>query len=132
MDPISRREQLKTSNNPQTRIDYVVTLGGELVHDEDHQAPSQVRIRYIPDNLILMPESLNLYLERLSEEKWASLEAVATALVDDFNNEVIPRWVQVQLEITQHPEAPTHFHSVTLEDKQPKWDNQPLLARLGG
>jgi len=132
MDPIARRELLNTTKNPETTLDYVVTLGGELVHNEDHDRPSQVQLRYIPGSLILEPETLGVYLDRLSEENWSSLESVAAALIDDLNNELVPRWVQIRVEISPQPDSPTHFHSVTLEDKQPKWDNQQLLARLAG
>ncbi|MCW9034371.1 MAG: hypothetical protein OQJ97_09135 [Rhodospirillales bacterium] len=130
MDVISRRELLLTNQNPETRLDYVVTLGGELIHGEDHDYPSQVRLRYIPDHYTLTPDSFSIYLDRLSDTNWPSLETVATALIDDLNNELVPRWVQVRIEITPHSETPAHFHSVTLEDKQPKWNNPELLARL--
>jgi len=58
------------------------------------------------------------------------LESVATVLINDLNNELVPRWVQIRIEITPQPDAPALFHTVTLEDKQPKWSNPELLARL--
>jgi len=131
MDPLSRREQLTTDPNPENRLDYIITLSGDLVHGEDHEHPSQVRLRYVPDGLILRPESFATYLDRLSDTSWPSLETAASAIIDDVNNELVPRWVQVQVELEPSTEAAIHFHSVVLEDKQPKWENPELLSRLG-
>lgn len=131
MDPLSRRELLIADSNPENRLDYVISLADDLVHGEDHDHPSKVRLRYIPDNLILRPESFGTYLDRLSDTSWPSLEAAAAAIIDDINNELVPRWVQVSVELQPGPGTTIHFHSVILEDKQPKWENPDMLSRLG-
>ena len=131
MDLLSRRELLTTDPNPENRLDYIITLSGDLIHGEDHDHPSQVKMRYIPDALILRPDSFATYLDRLSDTNWPSLETAASAVIDDINNELVPRWVQVQVELSPKAGSTLHFHSVVLEDKQPKWENAELLSRLG-
>jgi 7-cyano-7-deazaguanine reductase len=61
---------------------------------------------------------------------FASLEALATAVLDDINNEVVARWVQVVISAPAPDEPGVDGHSVMLEDRQPKWENDSLLSRL--
>jgi 7-cyano-7-deazaguanine reductase len=91
----------------------------------------QFRLRYVPDKLIFDAESFTPYLESLtSPDAWISLEASAAHILDDVNNEIVPRWIQVTL--TRTPDADlSSSHSVMLEDRQPKWDNSALLGRVG-
>ena len=50
-------------------------------------------------------------------------------MLDDVNNELIPRWAQVEL--TAGPGDAGDCHGVIIEDRQPGWDNPALLARHG-
>jgi len=124
MDPMTRREYLLTEPNPDSRLDYVVSLNG--------QAPllggghARAALLYVPDKLILKTGCLARYLEALADQSWGSLEEVAVTVRDDINNEVVPRWLQ----ITVSAPAGEHSHGVMLEDRQPHWDNVALLSRL--
>jgi 7-cyano-7-deazaguanine reductase len=96
--------------------------------------PVAVELRYVPDRLILRPVALGRYLEAMGGESWESLEALATAVLEDLNNETVARWLQVELRLTAGGKAGEEGaladHAVLLEERQPKWDNPTLLSRL--
>jgi len=121
MDAILRREHLETGDNLNSKIDYIVTLSGTMA------GTYQVNIRYIPDLAILNPASLKTYLTKLAAMEWDRLEAVGLTILNDLNNELVPRWVQV----TVSGNSADMAHRVTLEDRQPRWDNPKLLSRIG-
>jgi NADPH-dependent 7-cyano-7-deazaguanine reductase QueF len=121
MDAVLRREHLETGENPNAKVDYIVTLSGTI------SQTCRVDIRYIPDLAILKPASLSTYLETVGTMAWDRLEALGLTILNDLNNEVIPRWVQV----TVWGKSADMAHRVTLEDRQPRWDNPTLLSRIG-
>ncbi|OFX10609.1 MAG: hypothetical protein A2516_07645 [Alphaproteobacteria bacterium RIFOXYD12_FULL_60_8] len=127
MDAQTRRSLLTTIGNPDGHVDYVTVLSGRLTGEGTAQA--LVRVRYVPDRLILPPEVFVDYLRAVGRHDWPSLEACACAVREDVNNELVPRWVQVVVSL---PEDLTGCleHVVILEDRQPGWDNAALLARL--
>ena len=127
MDVQARRNLLATSDNPDSRLDYVVTLSGRLGGGDD---AAQVAIRYVPDRAILEEGCFTAYLDALGGTDWPTLEAAATAILDDLNNEVVARWVQVTVSTGAERGERGVEHSVYLEDRQPTWDNPALLARL--
>ncbi|MEO5338350.1 MAG: hypothetical protein H7841_15890 [Magnetospirillum sp. WYHS-4] len=118
MDRLTRRSRLSVRPDPDPKLDYLVTLEGEI----GGERPAAIELRYVPDRLILVPESFAAYLEDLGRRDWESLESLAVALLDDLRNELVARWLQVALQGSGH--------AVLVEDRQPKWDNPRLLARL--
>ena len=122
---LTRRNLLVTAPNARTGIDYVVTLGGELAVAA-MSAPVKVSMRYVPDREILAPEVFAAYLRSLGEIEWPSLEDLGLAVLGDVNSELVPRWVQLVISC----EYDGQEHAVICEDRQPKWDNPKLLARL--
>ncbi len=127
MDLQERRRILLTRSNPSGRLDYVITLDG---HVAGTGLQASVRIRYVPDKLVLEPASLGAYLDALGAMAWESLEQAAAAVLDDFNNELVARWVQVAVSTPGAPAPGIDNHGVMLEDRQPRWDNPALLSRL--
>ncbi|MCP5369029.1 MAG: hypothetical protein H6907_12795 [Hyphomicrobiales bacterium] len=121
MDPAARRAALVTRPNPDRRHDYLVTLRGSL------GTGAGLRLRYVPDKLVIEAPSLNAYLLRLADMDWKGLEHLAVCVLEDVNNETVARWIQVEVTMGDGLAG----HSVLLEDRQPKWDNPALLARLG-
>ena len=121
-----RRAHLTTAANPDPRHDYVVSLSGAL--PPPFLAPQvTATLGYVPDRLVLARPAFTAYLAALSAGEWATLEAMATTVLADVNNELVPRWVHVYLAAAGDGER----YSVTLVDHQPNWDNPSLLARLG-
>ncbi len=122
-----RRATIALSNNPLPELDYVVTLTGRVWNIATGNE-AVLSIRYIPDVLVIERSSLGDYLSVISENDWASLEDVTAAILDDFNNELVPRWIHVG--VTGPEEKNGGRHSVIVEDRQPNWDNPTLLSRL--
>ncbi|WP_353860369.1 hypothetical protein [Azospirillum formosense] len=115
-----RREFLTTAANPDARHDYLVELHGE-------PAPGTLlTLRYVPDRSIATPDGVAAYLGALSDTAVAAgPEALAIAVLDDLNNELIPRWVEVTVERAR----PVPLR-VVVEDRQPGWDNPHLFSRM--
>lgn len=121
-----RRGRLATAANPGHRHDYVISLAGEL--RLPGLAPSAIAtLRYVPDALVLRPAAFSAYLAVLSAGPWETLEALATTMLDDVNNELVPRWCHVS--VTATGDGGEH-HAVDAEDRQPAWENAAVLARL--
>ncbi len=127
---IRRRDRLVGARNPGRRHDYVVTLTGRLAVAG---APLRVVLRYVPDRMVLPTDAFAAYIEELGAGDWTSVEALAVAMVEDLNSELIPRWLRVSL-IAEGTGADRDDgaagYRVDVEDRQPNWDNPSLLARL--
>ncbi len=120
------RSLLQTSPSPDAAHEYLVELNGPL-------GPNiNCHLRYVPDRLILNPASLAHYREGLlgllDDTAPPPLEGLAIAILDDLNNELIPRWLQIHLAYAEGNHLPTH--RVALEDSQPNWSNASLLGRV--
>lgn len=111
-----RREILTTAANPDARHDYLVEMTAELGDG------TRLRLRYVPDRDVLEPTAARAYIDALPA---MGLEALALAVLDDLSNELVPRWVEVRAE-----RADPLGHVVTIEDRQPAWNNPELLARF--
>ena len=114
-----RRDILKHKPAPHPRHDAVVTHRARM---ED----IEMRLRYIPDRDILMPNSLSDYLKAVEHGAEISLEEMAQTILEDINDQVIPSW----LEITLHRSSGHTKHDVRIEDRQPHWQDRGLLDRL--
>lgn len=126
MDIWQRRELLNPIANPDRSVDSVTTLTGSLTAT-GAGGEVAVMLRYVPDAQILTPGTFAAYLRALEGETWTSQEHLATTLLQDVNNAVVPRWVQV----TARTGKVTAHHQVMVEDRQPGWNNPSLLAQLG-
>ncbi len=113
-----RRERLATRPSPDARHDFLVELSGGPLPGV------RLTLRLVPDLLVPDPASVLDYLAEFAGFP-DGLEALAVAILDDLNNELVPRWVEVAVE----SDAPLP-HRVVIEDRQPAWDNPRLLARL--
>lgn len=116
-----RRERLSTRPSPDARHDFLVELRGEPLPGV------RLTLRLVPDLLVPDPVSVVAYLAEFSSSGGFpdGLEALAVAILDDINNELVPRWVEVAVE----GDSPLP-HRVVIEDRQPTWDNPSLLGRL--
>ncbi|HEC90729.1 MAG TPA: hypothetical protein ENI55_03585 [Alphaproteobacteria bacterium] len=123
MDFLQRRGYLAVSPNPDPAKEYVATIEGKM-----DTGKIDVALRYVPDRDILDPGSFAAYLDVLGGMAWDSLEKAAVTIIDDINNEVVPRWARVVLSTKEGGTG--YRHSVLLEDRQPKWANPALINRL--
>lgn len=130
-----RRGLLTTRDNPSAKLDYLVTVTTAITttltamgkpDDDPLAAAVAVRLRYVPDRMLLARASLDTYFGRLASRPWPDLESLGVVAMEDLNSELIPRWLHLTLAIT----IGGGEHAVTLEDRQPRWDNAKLLQRL--
>ena len=119
---VERRPLLGSADNPDRDVDYLTILENAAV-----DGIFTVSLRYVPDKLLLTPTAFEAYLKSLKFGTWDTVQALALAILGDINNEIVPRWVQVEIAKSE-PTGPSH--RVLVEDRQPKWDNPALLARL--
>lgn len=132
MDLNARRALLAAVASPgSSRLDYVVSLTGQVAYAGDG-APLAIVLRYVPDKWTLDPAAFARYLAVLADANLPSIEAVGVALLEDVNNEMVPRWIQVVATTAGGEEEAAERHGILLEDRQPKWDNPALLSRLRG
>lgn len=129
MDENKRRDLLSNQANPETKIDYVVTLKGRIGTANDARQ-AVIRLRYVPDRWIVPEQDFKQYLDALADTEWTTLEALATLILHDLNNQVVARWVQVTASKAAATQGSERLHTVTIEDRQPNWDNPDLLARV--
>lgn len=129
MDLHQRRALLNCSPNPDPVRDYVILLSG---HVDGSGAGSvyDLRIQYVPDRLIISPQSLSHYFGTLSQLNCSSLEEITTTILGDIQNELVPRWVQVAAELEIKSLDHLNRQISIAEDAQPGWQNDNLLNRL--
>jgi len=114
-----RRDLLITTPAPQPRHDAVVIL-------ENSFGDVHLRLRYVPDRDVLLPDSLGSYVDAIGAMDYSSFEATAQTILEDINDQVIPSWLEVTL---RQSTRDTH-HEVRIEDRQPGWKDRGLLDRL--
>lgn len=122
-DRADRQARLKYHGNPRSNLDYIVMLEGRIAHDGHH-----IRLTYVPDKLLLAAESFEAYMDAFGAATPTMIELLAFEILDDINNEIVPRWVQVV--ITTRHDAGARPQTVIVEDRQPNWDNPRLLAQM--
>lgn len=122
-DVFARRSKLETIGNPNAGIDYLCSLSA---HAQDDRAI--VHIRYVPDKLLLPTQSFGQYLHALHFDPAMALEELALIILDDINNELVPRWVQIRVDADD--KSLDRGHRTLIEDRQPRWDNKALLSRV--
>lgn len=118
----ARRDSLKALPNPYISLDYLSEYR-DCLKAKGHSIA--LTIRLVPDRDILDDESLSAYLEQHLESE-ERLETLAKHILDDLLNALIPRFLHIELSV----EKAGALHRVVMEEKQPKWENSGLLARL--
>ena len=116
------RYRLRSFTNPNPKIDYISRLNGDALNGD-----LTVSFSYVPDKLVLLTTAFHEYLADIQITETAALEPVALQMLDDINNEVVPRWVEVKIWARSASNKSTN---VIVIDQQPKWTNPSLLARL--
>lgn len=129
MDVHERRGHLKTLPNPGGSLDYVAGLQG-TVQAFGLGPATRVAIHYVPDRAIVEPAAFGRYLETLTSVEWGSLEELATAVLGDFVDALVARWMRVVVTSPEGAYRGVGTHEVMIEDRQPGWDNPALLSRL--
>ncbi len=113
---LARRLLLDTASNPAARQESLISWSGRLTDGRG------LSLEYVPDRRILSPTAFAAYLKALDATDWPTLEALVSTMLDDINNELVPRWVRV----TGNQEG-TVAHKVSLRDSQPGWDGNAIV-----
>ena len=125
-DPSVFRSLLRTVPSPQNSPDYMTVLEGGVSWRK-----GRVSLNYVPDRFIVTEESWGDYLCALGDASWDTLEAITLRILNDVNNEVVPRWLRVRgsvsADVSGLPDRVTH--AVVVDDHQPLWDNFALIER---
>ncbi len=129
MDVQSRRALLTCDSNPNDRSDYLISLGDSLIMG-DH-GTFDVRVTYVPDSFILNVASFHSYLVAVGNSPEMTPEQSGKTLLEDANNELVPRWVRVTL-IGRPPAAANGSYRCLFQDSQPNWSNPSLTAAVIG
>lgn len=88
--------------NPDSRKKWLITV--------ETTAPQYIMLRFIPDKLIIDHNSAQKYLNLQLEKKWPTPEEMILKIIEDMNNVLIPKWIEVTFKSGQV--------TVTIEDKQ--------------
>jgi NADPH-dependent 7-cyano-7-deazaguanine reductase QueF len=120
-----RRSVLTSSVNPNKALDYITVLSGHFVAEPD-KVIHDVRLRYVPGSFILHPQSWQDYLKALCTVTWDSMEHTAVTMVGDTNDHLVPRWIEISLTSNR---AGSDMQ-VIVDDREPGWHNENILARL--
>lgn len=125
MDLRARRSILSAQENPDQKLDYVVSLKA-TIKTSLAESPVEACLRYVPDRVVLKPASLDDYLGQVGAIRWSSPEEFAVTVLNDINDELVARWIEVSLKIR----SGDIDHDVVLEEQQPQWEKQDILFRL--
>lgn len=113
------RDLLKTIPNPNPKLDYLTDLSQRL------STTLRITLTYVPDKLLLRPDAFSAYLETALPRIAEPFESFANVFLEDINNEVVPRWLRIEIISEEMP-----ARRIILIDSQPKWNNAALLASL--
>ncbi|MCF6215636.1 MAG: hypothetical protein L3J58_05620 [Emcibacter sp.] len=127
-EPSSSSEEkdiLSSSENPYRNKTYVVSITQEITLN---QKIYLFGLRYVPDKLLLNHEGLDDYLGQMIAHKTTKAENMAHDILEDITNHIIPKWIEVNLVNGDNNRGQNI--SITIEDRQPNWENDTLLKRL--
>jgi len=122
----ARRAALRLRPNPAPRLTYRITLEAGL--DTIPGRPLRLTVDYVPDRGVLDGAAFAAYARLLGASAWAGPEDLGVAVLDDINNEVVPRWVRVAVSTDSQGGRTLPKHAVLLEDWQPTWNAEAVAT----
>ncbi len=123
MDSENRRDLLAVTAHSATGPEMTVRLSGPCALGAPSFQGLTLAVTYVPDKLLLVPVGFTRYLAALGRQPWTGLEALVAAIIEDLNNELVPRWLRVTASV---PAATLGLeHQVAAEDRQPRWQGTP-------
>ncbi|MPY74118.1 MAG: hypothetical protein GEU87_07640 [Alphaproteobacteria bacterium] len=119
----ARLALLRHRGNPRADIDYAVAFDGRT------GGGGLVQLTFVPDKLLLEAGAFDAYLAGFDADAASAVEPLALDILDDINNEIVPRWVRVVVSMPRDGSA-ARMHKVVAEDRQPNWDNPRILLHV--
>lgn len=120
----ARLALLQHRSNPRADIDYVVAFDGRTA-----DGCCLVQLTFVPDKLLLEAGAFDAYLAGFDADAASAVEPLALDILDDINNEIVPRWVRVVVSMPRDGST-ARMHKVIAEDRQPNWDNPRILLHV--
>ena len=140
MELLDRRKLLISLANPDTSLDYLVSISGTIEKHNptkgiarssgttDYSKFIEVKVHYVPDRLILDDSSITEYFSYYQDKMPNQIEELGINLLGDFNNELVPRWIK--LFITIQDSRKKSIKELSFFDSQPNWGNYNLLSSI--
>jgi len=125
MTNTAKKDILSAAPNPYRNKVYIVSITQEI---SLNQQSYLFGLRYVPDKLLLNDAGLANYLEQTLGHKAKSAEILTHEILEDITDQIIPKWIEVNLRQKDNDHGQNIF--ITMEDRQPGWENTPLLNRL--
>lgn len=120
----ARLALLQHRGNPRADADYIVAFDGRIADGR-----CVIQLTFVPDKLLLEAGAFDAYLAAFDADAASAVEALALGILDDINNEIVPRWVRVVVSMPRG-ESAARTHKVVAEDRQPNWDNPRILLHV--
>ncbi len=126
-DPISKppKHMLASAPNPYRNRAYIVSISQAVTLNEQ---AFQFGLRYVPDKLLLDHRGLTDYLQKKLLHGAMTMEALAHDVLEDITDQIIPKWIEVNLRLQENKLGQNIL--ITIEERQPNWENETLLKRL--
>ena len=140
MELLDRRNLLISLTNPDTSLDYLVSISGtietqtptkgitDLSGTMDYSKFIEVTVHYVPDRLILDDSSITEYFNYYQDKMPNQIEELGINLLGDFNNELVPRWIKLFISIQDSKK--NSIKELSFFDSQPNWKNYNLLSSI--
>ena len=140
MELLDRRKLLISLANPDTSLDYLVSISGTIEKynptkgiarssgTTDYSKFIEVKVHYVPDRLILDDSSITEYFNYYQDKMPNQFEELGINLLGDFNNELVPRWIKLFI-IIQDSKG-ENIKELSFFDSQPNWGNYNLLSSI--
>ena len=140
MELLDRRKLLISLANPDTSLDYLVSISGTIEKynptkgiarssgTTDYSKFIEVKVHYVPDRLILDDSSITEYFSYYQDKMPNQIEELGINLLGDFNNELVPRWIKLFIKIQGSRKE--HAKELSFFDSQPNWENYNLLSSI--
>ena len=113
-----RRENLAFIDNPRVPYQYMIS------HTQKLNSQTELRIAYIPDKKLLNLPSCEAYFNHLAD---LTSPQILTNLLDDLQNELLPRWLMVKIKETKENKS---VDEITAIDFQREWKDFTLAETL--
>ena len=140
MELLDRRNLLISLTNPDTSLDYLVSISGTietqiptkgitgLSGTMDYSKFIEVTVHYVPDRLILDDSSITEYFNYYQDKMPNQIEELGINLLGDFNNELVPRWIKLFIKV--QGSSKENVKELSFFDSQPNWNNHSLLSSI--
>ncbi len=140
MELLDRRNLLISLTNPDTSLDYLVSISGTIQTQSptkgipvlsgtiDYSKFIEVTVHYVPDRLILDDSSITEYFNYYQDKMPNQIEELGINLLGDFNNELVPRWIKLFISIQDSKK--NSIKELSFFDSQPNWKNYNLLSSI--